>query len=312
MATVYRLEPARRTLHGYFSRDLEPILTIDPGDSVHYRTLDGNWGIEPFVGGDYRERRQFEGRVEGLDDGHPMMGPIFIRGAQPGMTLEIQIGVIRPGVWGGTLAGGWPHAVNKRLGVTGKGIVHAWTLDAETMTGRNHLGHTVTLRPFMGILGMPPDEPGKHSTTPPRVTGGNLDCKELVSGSTLYLPIQVRGALFSVGDGHAAQGDGEVSVTAIECPMEHVELTFNLRDDFPVATPVAMTPVGWLTMGLDQDLNEAAYMALEAMLTLMQRLYGLARLDALALASPTVDLRITQIVNEVRGVHAILPHGAIR
>src|SRR5207247_9765369 len=129
--------------------------------------------------------------------------------------------------------GGWSSPSNDRLGVSDRpGIVHAWTLDAETMTGRNHHGHTISLRPFMGILGMPPDEPGRHSTSPPRIWGGNLDCKELVAGSTLYLPIPVAGALFSVGDGHAAQGDGEVSGTAIECPMDRVELTFRVREDF--------------------------------------------------------------------------------
>ena len=121
-------------------------------------------------------------------------------------------------------------AFNERLGVVGDGVVHAYELDAATMTGRSHLGHNVALQPFLGVMGMPPDEPGEHSTIPPRACGGNLDCRELVSGSTLYLPIAVDGALFSCGDGHAAQGDGEVSGTAIECPMERAELTFGLAE----------------------------------------------------------------------------------
>jgi acetamidase/formamidase len=177
------------------------------------------------------------------------------------------------------------------------------------MMGRNHLGQTAALRPFMGIMGMPLNEPGIHSTVPPRITGGNLDCKELVVGSTLYLPIEVAGGLFSTGDGHAAQGDGEIGGTAIECPMDLVELKFHLRDSFPVKTPVAKTPVGWLTMGFHASLNEAAFMAVEAMLTLMEHLYQLDRLEVVALASHAVDLRVTQIVNEIPGVHAILPHG---
>jgi acetamidase/formamidase len=151
-----------------------------------------------------------------------------------------------------------------------------------------------------------------HSTIPPRVTGGNIDCKELGVGSTLYLPIAVEGGLFSTGDGHAVQGDGEVSITAIECPMDRVDLTFELVDDMPLTTPVANTPAGWITLGFHEDLDEALVIALEAMLTLMKRLHGLERLDALALASLTVDCRITQVVNGVRGVHAVLPHGAIR
>jgi acetamidase/formamidase len=139
-----------------------------------------------------------------------------------------------------------------------------------------------------------------------------MDCKELVAGSTLYLPIPVPGALFSVGDGHAAQGDGEVCGVAIECPMELVDLTFRLRDDVRLTTPRANTPVGWITLGFDEDLNEATVLALIAMLDLMTELYGLSRPDALALASLVVDFRITQVVNGVRGVHALLPHGAIR
>ncbi len=177
--------------------------------------------------------------------------------------------------------------------------------------GQDQYGHTVALRPFMGVMGMPPAAPGLHSTAPPRVTGGNLDCKELVEGSTLYLPIAVPGGLFSVGDGHARQGDGEVCITAIECPMECVELTFQLHPTLQLTTPRAHTPAGWITFGLDEDLNEAALVALEAMVDLMVQIYGLDRHEALGLASVVVDLRITQMVNGTCGVHAVLSHAAI-
>lgn len=313
MPTTYHLPATRDTLHGHFSRQLPPVLTIESGDTVIYTTLDAGWGLEPFTGGAYKPRREMVDRPFGEhDSGHALTGPIRITGAEPGMTLEIQIRAIRPAAWGACLAGGWPSSFNERLGVVGDGIVHAWTLDPDTMTGRNHLGYEIALRPFMGVMGMPPREDGVHSTIPPRVWGGNLDCKELVAGSTLYLPISVPGALFSVGDGHAVQGDGEVSGTAIECPMEHVELTFVLREDFPVSGPVAQTPNGWLTMGFERDLNEATYTALESMLFLMQRFYGIDKRNALALASLAVDLRITQIVNEACGVHALLPHDRLR
>jgi acetamidase/formamidase len=247
------------------------------------------------------------------DFGHALVGPIAVRGARPGMALVVRIDAVVPATWGSCVAGGWPSAVNERYGTTdGGGVVHVWDLDPATMTGRNQHGHTVALRPFLGVIGMPPPEPGRHSTVPPRVHGGNLDCKELVAGSTLYLPVSVDDALLSVGDGHAAQGDGEVSGTAIECPMERVELTIGLRDDLPLAGPVAHTPAGWLTMGLGDTLDDAAFMALEGMFALLERLHGVARRDAIALASVAVDLRVTQLVNQVVGVHAVLPPGAVR
>jgi acetamidase/formamidase len=160
------------------------------------------------------------------------------------------------------------------------------------------------------VMGMPPAEEGQHKTQPPRVTGGNIDCKELVAGSTLYLPIAVTGGLFSTGDGHAAQGDGEVSNTAIECPMDDVKLTFHLYPDMHITTPRALTETCWLTFGFDESLNTAAQIALDAMLDLMVEHRGVTRADALALASVVVDLRITQIANKVLGVHAVLPHDA--
>src|SRR5262249_27990162 len=150
------------------------------------------------------------------------------------------------------------------------------------------------------------------STSPRRRHGGNLDCRELVAGSTLYLPVPVADALFSVGDGHAAQGDGEVGGTAIECPMQRVDLTFDLRDDLPLRAPVARTPAGWLTVGLGSTVDDATYAALEGMFDLLGRLYRVPLADAVALASVAVDLRVTQIVNQVVGVHAVLPTGAIR
>ena len=118
------------------------------------------------------------------------------------------------------------------------------------MSGRDQYGHVIALHPFMGVMGLPPNEPGIHPTVPPRFCGGNMDCKELVAGSTLYLPITLPEALFSVGDGHAVQGDGEVSGVALECPMERVDLTFNLRDDLRLMTPRIHSSKGWMTSWL--------------------------------------------------------------
>jgi acetamidase/formamidase len=305
---VYSIEPTRENLIGTFCRDDAPILTIDAGDTVVYRTLDAGWNL----GGGAYPRPQFTPRDSERDGGHAMCGPIAIRGAKPGMTLGVRIDEIRTGTWGWTISGGRNHPVNERFGIEDNVHEIVWTLDPDQLTAASTAGHRVALRPFMGVMGMPPDEPGRLSTAPPRATGGNLDCKELVVGSTLYLPIAVEGGLFSVGDGHGAQGDGEVSVTAIECPMERVALTFTLQENMPIRFPRAETPAGWLTLGVHEDLKEAMYLALEEMLALMQEQFGFGFQEALALASVTVDLRVTQIVNGVRGVHAVLPHGAIQ
>jgi acetamidase/formamidase len=311
MAT-YQLEPTRANLCGSISREHTPILTITSGDTVRYRTLDAGWGVEGHTS-PTQPRRKFEPRGE-HDGGHALIGPIAIEGAKPGSVLEIQIGAVRPGDYGFCVAGGWQHPVNERFGIVDASneTMHIWALDVERMIGKNQLGHTVALRPFMGVMGLAPNEPGMLPTPPPRFCGGNLDCKELVAGSSLFLPVAVEGGFFYVGDGHAVQGDGEVSVTAIECPMEQVDLTFFVHDNFTLSMPRAKTPVGWLTIGVHENLEEAMYLALEQMVELIQSMFQLERTHALALASLTVDLRITQIVNGVRGVHAVLPHGAIR
>ncbi len=304
MAT-YKIEPNENTLHGFFSRDLAPVLTIDPGDTVHFKTIDAEWGMENFnvtlVDPETGPppRKTATTNIEG-PMGHALCGPVFIRGAEPGMTLGIHIDSIRTGTWGWTVGGKTPEGE----------VLHLWEFDPIHMYGRNQHGHQVPLRPFMGVMGMPPAEAGQHSTQPPRVTGGNIDCKELVEGSTLYLPIEVPGGLFSTGDGHAAQGDGEVSRTAIECPIEDVRLTFQLYPDMHITTPRASTRTCWLTFGFDESLNIASQIALDAMLDLMVEERNVSRADAFALASVVVDLRITQIANKVLGVHAVLPHGA--
>jgi acetamidase/formamidase len=308
---LHTLEPERRTLHGHFSRDLAPVLTIDSGDVVRFKTLDTGWNLEPHAAPGI-PTKQFEPRIKGLDDGHALCGPVAIRGAEPGLVLDVEILGLKPGDWAWNSVGGSEHRVNKRLGIA-DGPKHwtLWRLDRRRKTATDQHGHIVKLRPFLGVMGMPPPLPGIFPTAPPRLWGGNLDCKELVEGSHLYLPISVPGGLFSAGDGHAAQGDGEVSVIAMECPMERADLRLTVRDDLRLNTPRAETPNGWLTLGFDEDVNEAAFKALEGMIELISERYGIARREALALAGVTVDLRITQLVNGTCGVHAVLPHGSI-
>jgi acetamidase/formamidase len=267
-------------LRGYFSRELAPVLAVDPGDSVRISVPNAGWR----VGHD----EEFPPRDPALDTGHALAGPIEVRGARAGHVLAVTIDEVAPGPWGMTVTER-PHRID-------------WQLADGLGRGA---GRKVRLAPFLGVLGMPPDEAGVHSTIPPRRCGGNIDCKELVAGTTLYLPIPVDGALFSAGDGHAAQGDGEVSGTAIEAPVD-ATLTLGVRDDLSLEWPLARIDGAWLSFGFDEHLGRAARIAVDGMLDLMEREHGLSRADALGLASVVVDLRVTQVVNEVLGVHAVL------
>jgi acetamidase/formamidase len=281
---LHELPLERRTLHGHFSRDLEPVVTVDPGDSVAISVPNAGWRVDS---GD-----RFEPIDEELDTGHALAGPVEVRGARAGQTLAVRIDEVRPGPWGVTF--GNEHEVR-------------WELAGSlARSGR----FTVATQPFLGVVGMPPPEAGIHSTIPPRRWGGNIDCKELVAGTTLFLPIPVEGALVSAGDMHAAQGDGEVSRTAIECPGR-ATLTLDLRDE-RLEWPRARTADSWIAFGFGDDLDEAAKVATDAMLGLLQELHGVSRDEALALASVVVDLRVTQVVNEVLGVHAVLRDDALR
>lgn len=283
---IHELPHERRTLHGHFSRDLAPVATIDPGDSVAFSCPNAGWRVSA--------DKTFEPRDERLDAGHALIGPIEVRGARAGKTLVVHVDEVRPGAFGETFAGD-THVV--------------WTLDGRE--GVDDRGARIALAPFLGVIGMPPDEDGIHSTGPPRRCGGNIDCKELVAGTALYLPISVEGARVSAGDGHAAQGDGELSGTAIECFVERAQLTFELSE-LELRTPVARTAGAWVAFGFDEDLDLAAEQAIGTMLDLMERELGIERGYAIALGSVAVDLRVTQIVNGVKGVHAALRDDAIR
>jgi acetamidase/formamidase len=266
-------------LHGHFSRELEPVLTVDPGDSVQFSVPNAGW--------DMGRDEPFESRNPELDTGHALAGPIEVRGARAGQVLSVRIDEVVPRSWGVTF-GGEGHRLD-------------WELEGDV--GRA-AGRSVRLAPFLGVLGMPPVEPGG---TRPRSHPGVRRQHRLQGarrGTTLYLPIPVEGALFSGGDGHAAQGDGEVSGTAIEAPVE-AQLTLDLRDDLVLEWPLARIEGAWLTFGFDEHLGKAAKIAVDGMLDLMVREHGLDRNDALAFASIVVDLRVTQVVNQALGVHAV-------
>lgn len=300
-------------LHSSFNRDYQPILTIASGDTIQLKTPDIQWG---YSAAETEERTIFTSREKEETLIHPIIGPIAIEGAKTGMVLEVRTNRLVPGWYGRNWAGGLPAWQNDKLGIAESDRLQVdWKLDAARMTGICELGNQefkVGLSPFLGLMGVAPAETGTFPTKPPGYFGGNIDCKELVPGSSLFLPISVDGALFSLGDGHALQGDGESSGTAIECPMDLADVTLILHKEMKLSMPRANTPAGWITFGFDHDLNEAAAVALAEMVSFMEQLYGISRSEATALSSVAVDLHVTQVVNDVKGVHAILPHGVLR
>jgi acetamidase/formamidase len=284
-----------------FDAAREPVLRIRPGDTVVVETLDASGYLEPQTfPGEARPRMHPGGR------GHCLTGPIAIEGVRAGDVVGIHIDDVAPGRWGWTAAGGKDTPILRRLGLDA--VPTAWLL-WEITSGRaveRRLGIERRVAPFPGVVGLAPADPGEHSTIPPRPgVGGNLDCRELVAGATLYLTAAVEDGLLFLGDAHAAQGDGEVGGTAIECPAT-LTVTVHLPGPRPVPGLHAETPVGLVTLGLGPDLDSAAGEALDAMVSWLARRYDVERATALALASSGVDLRVTQVANRTWGVHAVL------
>jgi acetamidase/formamidase len=298
------LDPSPSTTVDVFSRDLPPVLTVDPGDTVVLRSLDASGHLQPqtFPG---ESVPTMAGKAR---RGHCLTGPIAVRGAGPGDVLAVHFIAMRPDPWGYTVAAARDTPLTRRLGLhEGPPAWLLWQIDPDAGVATSDRGHKVRIAPFHGVTGVAWDEPGEHSTIPPRAVGcGNIDCKELIAGSVLYLPVNVPDALLSIGDGHAAQGDGEVAGTAIECGMT-TEVRLELVTDRPVPGVHAVTPAGQITFGFSPDLNAAMGDALDAMLTWLQASYGVDKAVALAMASPVLDLRITQVANQSWGVHALLP-----
>lgn len=308
MAT-FQLKPVRENLHGVLSPELPAAITIDSGDSVEFSTLEADWRIEKCTE-PKTDSGTFFPYLRETDCGQALTGPVYVRGAEPGMTLAVHVDELVPGDWGWSRVGmGNPDHL-KRIGCEEGEYFLIWEIDRANRTCMSNEGHRVTLWPFMGIYAVAPEGSGTVTTYIPGEHGGNLDCKELAEGSTIYFPVFHEGALFSVGDGHAAQGNGELGCTAIECPYDKVKLTFELRRE-ETEFLVADTPAGWVTFGYDENLTDAAYMALCHMVRFMEKQYGFHKREALTMASLLADLNITQIVNGIRGVHALLPHGKI-
>jgi acetamidase/formamidase len=299
------LRPEPDSVTDVFDPARPPVLTVEPGERFTVEALDARGHLErPSSPGAATPRRFAVSR------GHCLAGPIAVRGAEPGDVLAVTLHSVTTSGWGWTSAG-FDSPLNARLGATTQ-VDLLWDVDDAAGTATNQLGFTVDTAPFLGVVGTTPAAPGEHPTTPPRTGhGGNVDCRSLVPGSTLYLPVHVPGALLCLGDGHAAQGDGEVCGTAVECGTTS-ELTVAVVDAPALPSVHAVTPTERITFGFDADLNTATDAALGDLVTWVAAEHDLDRSTALALLSTCADLRVTQVANQTWGVHAVLRHDALR
>ena len=299
------LRPSPETVHwGYFDATIPPRLTVDPGDTVTVDTVSGG-PVEVADTSIMRpDHREIVETLKPVLGPHILTGPIAVRGAEPGDTLEVRIKTIELSVdWGwnvirplkGTLPEDFPGFQRRII-----------PIDRKAKTATLPWGPTLPLRPFFGILATAPRrEYGTISSIEPREFGGNIDNKELVPGSSLFLPVFVPGANFSAGDGHAVQGDGEVCLTALEtCLTGTFELI--LHKGMKLAFPRAVTPTHYIAMGMDPDLDDAAKQALRDMIAWLAQLKGWTPEEAYVFCSLACDLHVTQLVDGNKGVHAMV------
>jgi acetamidase/formamidase len=311
------LEPMPSTVaYGYYSAAAAPVMRIHGGETVRIHTL--LTSTPDRLEGAGVAKDQIEPALRDIVDnvkdrgpgGHILIGPIFIEGAEPGDVLEVRIQAIKLAI---------PYAYNAFS--PGRGFLpqdfpesrmKIIPLDEKRMTAHFSDEIEIPLRPFFGSMGVaPPPAAGRISSAPPGRHAGNLDNKDLVAGSTLYIPVNVPGALFLVGDGHAGQGDGEVDITALETSLIGT-FQFVVRKDMHLTWPRAETPTHWITMGIDDNLTEAAKIATREMIDFLTTTRNLTRQDAYMLTSVAADLAITQVVDGPMGVHAKMPKAIFR
>ena len=310
MPSHHRLAPTPDTVHwGYFDATIPPRLTVDPGDTVTVDTVSGG-RVEVADTTIMRpDHLEIVEKLRPVLGPHILTGPIAVRGAEAGDALEVRIKAIELSVdWGwnvirplkGTLPEDFP-AFRRRV----------IPIDRKAMTATLPWGPTLPLRPFFGILATAPrPEYGTISSIEPREFGGNIDNKELVPGSSLFLPVFVPGANFSAGDGHAVQGDGEVCLTALEtCLTGTFELVLHKR--MTLAFPRAVTPTHYIAMGMDPDLDDAARQALRDMIAWLAQLKGWTPEEAYVFCSLACDLHVTQLVDGNKGIHAMVSRALV-
>ncbi len=292
---------------GYFAADAKPVLTVKSGEVVTMDTICAIPELELMgaaIDDPIRELKQISAVVKDKGPGpHVLTGPVAIEGAMPGDVLEVEILEVRlrspygwmmiePGY--GALPEEFPYLRARLV-----------PLDDQNKVAEFAPGIRIPVRPFFGNLGVAPPT-GRLDSAPPAYNAGNMDNKWLVAGTKLYISVQVPGALFAVGDGHAAQGDGEVCLTAIETNLTGV-FRFTVRKNMKLRWPRAETPTQFITMGFHENLDEAARRATKEMIDYLTTERGLSRDDAYMLTSAAVDLHVTQVVDGVKGVHAMLP-----
>lgn len=307
MPKTHHIPASGKTCHwGVFAADIPPVLEIDSGDTVVIEAISGAPAVLPgppfTVPPSYAD---VHANVKPpFGSGHILTGPVHVRGAEPGDALEVRVKDIQIGCdWGWNyikpLAGALYEDFHEYK------LIHI-ALDGEAMTAKLPWGVELPLAPFFGVMGTaPPAEWGMQRSIEPRAFGGNLDCKELGVGATITFPVFVEGANFSAGDGHARQGDGEVNVTAIEAALTGT-FEFHLHKKRNLALPIAETDTHYITLGLDPDLDQAAKQALRGMIDLGTEKTNLSREEVYALLSITGDLRVSQVVNGVKGAHVML------
>ena len=288
------------SLHHHFGWDnsFQPVMTVAPGDSMEIDTVDSSGG-QLTVNSTVKDVSLLD-----FEKVNPVTGPIRVDGAEPGDILKVTIDHFVPSGWGWT-------AVIPGFGLLAdqfaEPALHTWRYDPNALSPSAYgPGGRVPLKPFCGTIGVAPAADGLHSVMPPRRVGGNMDIRDLCAGSVLYLPVEVAGALFSIGDTHAAQGDGEVCGTAIESPMS-VGLSFELIKQTPLAFPRYETagPVtshfdlkGYqVTTGIGVDLMQGARDAVSGMIDLLSSQQGISAVEAYMLCSVCADLRISEIVD---------------
>ncbi|MBV9533130.1 MAG: acetamidase/formamidase family protein, partial [Bradyrhizobium sp.] len=298
---------------GVFDATLPPILTIESGDIISFPDTWSHFLNEMQPGVPVQTLAQM--RVSNPGRGpHSIIGPIAVNRAEPGDVLEIRNQSIRPYEWG---------AVFNNPGALGTGLlpqdyangqVKYVDLDLGAMTGEFMPNISIPLKPFQGTLGVappdgffPPLSPGVTSSVPPGPHAGNLDLSELSEGSTLYIPVWKPGALLYTGDSHAVQGDGEISLTALETRMKDLRIQVILHKQKNLGWPLAETDTHWIVIGLDKDLNAAMTLAARNAIKFLSTQAKMSELDAYALCSIATSFRVTQVVDVVRGVHALIP-----
>ena len=305
---THQLKATPQTVHtGFFDPTIPPVLKIESGDTVALSTswlMDGTLRCGMTLEELIAKRQTYIDRKMGP---HTLTGPIFVNGAQPGDVLEVRVQKLVPANCGVN------YHFPARMNIGGLpedfpvGQFKTVQLDVAKMEATFAPGIVIPLKPFMGVMGVAPKEGQKMPAGVPDYIGANMDCKELTAGSKLYLPVNVPGALFSTGDAHAVQGDGEVNVTAIETAMEEAVFQFVVRKDMKLERPMVETDTHWITMGFHKDLNEAVKIALRDAIQFISKTKGLTPDDAYSLSSMTVDLRVTQIVDGNKGIHAMIP-----